>query len=137
MKQALKRHLTEAGHECLDYGTHSDESVDYPDYGFPAAEAVSVREAERGILICGTGLGMSYVANKIPGVIAALCTSPFMAQMSRTHNDANVLVLGADTTSEEQAIEMLDIWLEAEFERGRHERRLGKIRAYEAARTTA
>lgn len=137
MKQALKRHLTEAGHECLDYGTHSDESVDYPDYGFPAAEAVSVREADRGILICGTGLGMSYVGNKIPGVIAALCTSPFMARMSRTHNNANVLVLGADTTSEEQAIEMLDVWLEAEFEGGRHERRLGKIRAYEAAGTTA
>ena len=132
MKQALKRYLLDAGHECLDLGADSDESVDYPDYGFPAARAVSVQEADRGILICGTGLGMSYVANRVPGVIAALCTSPFMARMSRTHNDANVLVLGADTTSEEQAIEMLDVWLKTEFEGGRHERRLSKIRRYEA-----
>ena len=131
LKEALKTHLGAAGQECIDFGTCSDESVDYPDYGFPVAEAVSRGEADRGILICGTGLGMSYVANRVPGAIAALCTSPFMARMSRTHNDANVLVLGGDITSPEEAIEMLDVWLTTEFEGERHERRLNKIRAYE------
>ncbi len=131
LKERLKERLKALGQEVVDLGANSEESVDYPDYGFAVAEAVSRGEVDRGLLVCGTGLGMSYVANKVEGIRAALCTSPEMAEMSRRHNDANVLVLGGRTTPPEQAAQILDAWLKSEFDGGRHVRRVQKISDYE------
>jgi RpiB/LacA/LacB family sugar-phosphate isomerase len=131
LKERMAARLRELGHEVADLGTHTDESVDYPDYGFAVGEAVAGGRADRGLLVCGTGLGMSYAANKVQGIRAALCTSPEMAEMSRRHNDANVLVLGGRTTPPEDATRILEAWLSSEFEGGRHERRVRKILEYE------
>jgi len=127
LKDAIKGLLQSRGLVVEDMGTISPESVDYPDYGEKVARAVSKGEAEQGILICGTGIGMSIVANKFPGVRAALVTDEFTAQMSREHNDANVLVMGGRVLSPEQASKMVSIWLDTEYEGGRHQRRLDKI----------
>ena len=113
--------------EVVDMGNGSEESVDYPDYGLKVAEAVSKGRVDRGIAVCGTGIGMSIVANKYPGVRAALCHDSFTARMSRLHNDSNVLVLGGRVTGREVAVEMLKQWLATPFEGGRHKRRLDKI----------
>lgn len=131
LKDRLKDRLKALGQEVRDFGTNSDASVDYPDYGFAVAEAVARGEAERGLLVCGTGLGMSYTANKVAGIRAALCTSEEMAEMSRRHNDANILVLGGRTTSPEDADRILDAWLRSEFDGGRHIGRIQKIQDYE------
>jgi len=127
LKEALKAWLMENGHQILDFGAHSPESVDYPDYALQVAEAVASGKAERGLLVCGTGIGMAMTANKVPGIRAALCSDPFMARMSREHNDANILALGGRLMDRELGLEILQMWLGTEFAGGRHERRLGKI----------
>lgn len=131
LKEELKSWLIQAGHQILDFGTHSPEPVDYPDYALQVAESVANGKAERGLLICGTGIGMAMAANKILGVRAAFCPDLFTARLSREHNDANVLALGGRLTGGELAIEILRIWLATSFEGGRHARRVGKIREVE------
>jgi ribose 5-phosphate isomerase B len=113
--------------ELVDFGTVGTASVDYPDYGRKVSEAVSNKDVDRGILICGTGIGMSIVANRYPNVRAALCHDHFTAQMSRLHNDANVLVMGERVIGKGVALEIVRTWLDTEFEGGRHLKRLDKI----------
>ena len=132
LKEALKVWLIESGHQILDFGTHSPDSVDYPDYALEVAESVASGKAERGLLVCGTGIGMAMTANKVPGIRAALCSDPFMARMSREHNDANVLTLGGRLMDGELGLEILQMWLGTEFAGGRHERRLAKIAQIES-----
>jgi ribose 5-phosphate isomerase B len=117
--------------ELLDFGTASKDSVDYPDFGRKVSEAVYTGIVDRGILICGTGIGMSIVANRYPKVRAALCHDHFTARMSRLHNDANVLVMGERVVGQGVALDMVKTWLETEFEGGRHQKRLDKIYAIE------
>ncbi len=114
-------------HEFTDFGTQSPESMDYPDTGKPAAWAVASGAAEKGILICGSGIGMSITANKVPGIRAALCSTTDVARLSRLHNDANILCLAARFTAPPYAIEIVRAWLEEEFEGGRHLKRIQKI----------
>jgi len=130
-KQRLTTLLTGLGHEVLDLGAQGSTSVDYPDYAIPVAEAVAKHQAERGILICATGHGMCIAANKIHGVRAVNCRDLVDAQMSRQHNDANVMCLSADLVGEETVERMVKTWLETKFEGGRHARRLEKISKYE------
>ncbi|MEG1911548.1 MAG: uracil phosphoribosyltransferase [Cloacibacillus sp.] len=138
LKEEIKESLLSAGHEVIDCGTAScDVKVDYPDWGFKAADAVASHKAERGILVCGTGIGMSIVANKVKGIRAALCHDHFTAVMSRRHNDANVLVLGARVIGADVADDMVKSWLAEPFEGGRHTFRLEKISAYEDENSTA
>lgn len=132
LKDLLKKFLDEMGIESLDTGTFSPDSVDYPDFGLRAAEKVSQGEYDRGILICGSGIGMCIVANKFPGIRAALCHDVYTAEMSRKHNDSNILALGADLIDEEQARKILKVWLETKFEGGRHLRRIEKIKEIES-----
>jgi len=129
LKEAIKEYLT--AYEVIDYGTFSLESMDYPDTGFKAAEAVSNGECDRGILICGSGIGMSIVANKVKGIRAALCVSTEFATLSRKHNDANILVLPGRFVSRHFAGEIIRVWFSTEFEGDRHQRRLDKISKYE------
>jgi ribose 5-phosphate isomerase B len=129
LKEAIKEYLTE--HELIDVGTNSTESMDYPDTGFKAAEAVAKGECERGILICGSGLGMSIVANKVKGIRAVLCNSVELARLSRQHNDANILVLQGRFISKKQAGDIIKTWFSTEFDGGRHQRRIDKISRYE------
>lgn len=129
MKQALIADLTSLGYEVEDVGTHSTESTDYPDFAHPVAREVSEGIAQRGILLCGTGLGMSYAANRHPGVRAAVVWSPEVAELSREHNDANVLVLPSRCIDLETARTILHTWLETPFAGGRHRRRVDKIEA--------
>lgn len=131
LKQEIIKHLKSKNIEYEDYGTFSDESVDYPDYGEKVGEAVVSGKFDRGIVICGTGIGISIAANKVPGVRAALCHDCFSAKASREHNDANVLALGERVIGVELAKMIVDIWLETEFLGGRHERRVCKIGAIE------
>jgi ribose 5-phosphate isomerase B len=125
--------LENLGHEVLDVGPQKRESVDYPDYAFQVALAVCEGRVDRGILICGTGIGMCIAANKVHGVRAAPCHDSITAEMSRRHNDANVLCLSADLLGEELIDRMVRIWLETEFEQGRHARRVEKITKFEAS----
>lgn len=129
LKEAIKRRFTEITFD--DYGTHSEESCDYPDYVTAACTRVSEGSLERAIVICGTGIGASVVANKIRGVRAALCCNEFMADMSRRHNNANVLALGARVLGDELAFRIIARWIESPFEGGRHRGRLDKIDALE------
>lgn len=131
LKEELKRLLYEMGHECIDFGPATDESVDYPDFGKKVAEAVSLKRAERGVLICGTGIGMSIVANKFPDIRASLCNDLYTARFSRLHNDANILVIGGRIVGIDLAREILKIWMTTEFEGGRHLKRLQKIKSIE------
>ncbi|OGU17663.1 MAG: ribose 5-phosphate isomerase B [Geobacteraceae bacterium GWC2_53_11] len=131
LKTALNSYLTRRGFQVSDAGTDSDASVDYPDFGQKVAETVIAGEAELGILICGTGIGMSIAANKIPGIRAALVTDVFMARMAKEHNNANVLVLGGRVLDEQKACDLVGAWLDATFEGGRHQARLDKITALE------
>jgi len=124
MKEKLKDFLLRNGHTVEDMGAYSTESVDYPDYGKKVAALVSEGRYARGLLLCGTGLGMSMVANRFPGVRAALCHDLFGAIMSRRHNDANILVLGGRVTGETLAEEIVKVWLSTPFEDGRHQKRL-------------
>ncbi|MEJ2325238.1 MAG: ribose 5-phosphate isomerase B [Nitrospirota bacterium] len=130
----MKTLLKEMGADVLDMGTDSPESVDYPDFGDKVSSAVSKGEVERGVLICGTGIGMSIVANKHRNVRAALCSEPFSARMSRLHNDANILVLGGRVVGSELAKDIARVWMETPFEGGRHLRRLQKISSMEEKR---
>lgn len=127
LRKLVKKLLFDHGHEVVDFGPDTDVSCDYPDYGKPAAEAVYRGHCDRAVLICGTGIGMSIVANKFPKVYAALCTSGIQAEFSRRHNDSNVLVLAARITGNLVAEEIVDKWLKVEFEGGRHTRRISKI----------
>ncbi|MGC1273141.1 MAG: ribose 5-phosphate isomerase B [Planctomycetaceae bacterium] len=119
------------GHEGLDFGPDGPDNVDYPDYAAKVAQAVSAAEVDRGILICGTGVGMCIVANKFSGVRAAPCHDDLTAEMSRMHNDANVLCLSADLLGDRLVNRMVEIWLATQFEGGRHARRLAKIAEFE------
>ena len=131
LKDVLVAHLTTLGHEVRDLGTHGAQSVDYPDFAHAVSKAVlegrAAGEPAFGLLVCGTGLGMSYGANRHPGIRAALCSEPWSAGMSRRHNDANVLCLGGRVVGVELAKAILEAFLEARFEGGRHARRVGKI----------
>ena len=127
LKELFKKILIEKGLDIFDAGCFGPDSVDYPDFGFSVAEKVSTGIAERGILICGSGIGMSIVANKFPRVRAALCFDEEMARMSRLHNDSNILVLAGRWTDVPKAERILAVWLETAFEGGRHARRLEKI----------
>jgi ribose 5-phosphate isomerase B len=127
LKEKVAALLAGRGVEVSDLGTSSNDSVDYPDYGEKVARAVSAREVDRGVLICGTGIGMSIVANKFSGVRAALCHDRQTAEISRQHNDANVLVMGARVLDPALALQMVEAWLATPFEGGRHQRRVDKI----------
>jgi len=127
LKETVKRYVAELGYAVTDAGTDSPTNVDYPDFGAIVAQRVSAGEFDRGILVCGSGVGMSIVANKFPGVRAALCLDEETARMSRLHNDANILVLAGRRTEEEAAKSIARLWLNTEFEGGRHQRRLDKI----------
>ncbi len=131
LKEELKTYLRSIGHEPVDLGTFSKDSVDYPDYAIQVAEKVSKGDLEKGILICGTGIGMSIVANKIRGVRAALANDLYSARFCREHVDANILVLGGRIVGKELAKEIVKIWIETPFAGGRHQRRLEKIEALE------
>lgn len=127
LKEKIKQHLALQGLEVQDEGTTSGDSVDYPDYAKKVGETVAKKQADVGILVCGSGIGMSIAANKVPGVRAAAVTTVHEAQMSREHNDANVLTLGARILSEDLALKIVDRWLHTPFAGGRHQRRVEKI----------
>lgn len=127
LKRKLEAQLKRMGFTVRDFGTNSSDSTDYADFAHPLAKEVSEGKAKRGILLCGTGLGMSYVANRYPNVRAAVTWSPEVAELARGHNDANVLVLPARFVSDEDAVKILETWLKTPFEGGRHERRVVKI----------
>ena len=127
LKQEIMRHLADKGIEFHDYGTYSEESCDYPDFGEAVGRAVASGECERGIVICGTGIGISLAANKVRGVRAALCGDCFSAEMTRRHNDANVLALGERVVGPGLALKIVDIFLETGFDGGRHSRRVAKL----------
>lgn len=131
LKERIKEYLKTANNEYLDVGTSSEERVDYPDFAMEVAKLVGTNRYSRGILVCGSGIGMSIVANKHKGVRAALCTTPKLAELSRLHNDANILCLGAENQPPEEVLRIVDIWLKTEFEGGRHSIRLDKIRKME------
>jgi ribose 5-phosphate isomerase B len=130
-KKRLVTYLENQGHEVRDMGTVGSESVDYPDFAFLVATLVSTGQADRGILICGSGIGMCIAANKVKGVRAALCHDMVTAEMSRRHNNANVLCLSADLLGEEVIDRMVKTWVDTEFEAGRHARRVEKITRFE------
>ena len=133
LKASIIAHLTPAGMDVHDVGTHSEETVRYPYYAAEVAGAVSAGRARRGILICSTGIGMSIIANKFRGVRAGLCTSTYMAKMTRRHNDSNVLCLGGKITGELEALDMVETWLNTEYDGGRHDISLGLIAEAEQA----
>ena len=127
LKEAIKEKLIGEGHEVIDVGCDSPESVDYPKYGHAVGRTVASGEAERGIAVCGSGIGISITCNKVPGIRAALCTSVEMAEMCRRHNNANVVCMGARMISQELAFDIIDKWMTTEFEGGKHLRRINEI----------
>ncbi len=127
LKEKVKAHLVSRGIEVMDVGTYGEESVDYTDFGLEVSGKVSDGTYERGILLCGTGLGMSMVANRFPHVRAALCSDVFSTRMSRQHNDSNILVLGGRVIGDALAMVLVDTWLETPFEGGRHQERLNRF----------
>lgn len=129
LKEALKQHLAERGIEVNDVGTYTEESCDYPDIALKVCREITAGNVERGILVCGTGIGMSIAANKVDGIRAALCGDVFSAAMSREHNNANVICLGERVLGQGLAACILDAWLDTEFAGGRHQRRVDKIMA--------
>lgn len=131
LKNYIVKYLLEKGYAVKDYGTYSEDSVDYPDCAKPVCESVISGEAERGILICGTGIGISIAANKYKGIRAALCSNEYSAAMSRRHNDANILCMGGRVIGRELAYLITDTWLKEKFEGGRHAQRIAKIHAAE------
>ena len=130
LKDTVKEVLTARNIEILDLGCHSAESVHYPIYGEAVGRAVANGEADYGIVICGTGIGISIAANKVKGVRCSLCTDVTMAKLTRQHNDSNVLAMGARTTGVVTALDIVDAWLETEFEGGRHQRRVDLLNNY-------
>lgn len=131
LKEHVKKHFDELGIEYKDYGTYSEASVDYPDCAKPVCEAVQNKTADCGVLICGTGIGISIAANKHKGIRAALCSDVYSAKMTKMHNDANIICLGGRVVGRELAFMIIDEWLATEFEGGRHCQRLDKIRQIE------
>lgn len=127
LKEYIKEYLEKENIEYIDYGTYSQDSVDYPDYGKKLAEAVVSKEVDRGIAICGTGIGISIACNKVRGIRCALCSDTYSARMSIEHNNANVLALGGRVLGKDLALEIVATWLKAEFQGGRHEGRINKI----------
>ena len=136
LKRRLVDYLEALDYEVLDLGTDSPESVDYPDFAAKLCQAILDGKADRGILLCGTGIGMSITANKCKGIYAALCTNEFMARMSREHNDSNVLCLGGRVLGDEAAKGIVEVWLNTPFSGGRHTHRVGKIKAIEEQNVT-
>lgn len=130
-KEILKAALVASGHQVEDLGAKSEESVDYTDFAFAVSDRVAKGASERGVILCGTGIGSSIAANKVRGVRAALVHDGFTAEMSRRHNDANVLCLGARVLADDRIRDLTQLWIETPFDGGRHERRLGKIAEYE------
>jgi len=130
-KQQIKTIITQLGHECIDVGSSDSNPVDYPDLAYLAAMAVSKKQADRAILACGTGIGMSITANKIKGIRAALCYDELSARISRHHNDANVLCVSGELLGEVLLRKIVEVWLDTEFSGGRHQRRNKKITAIE------
>ena len=131
LKNHLKAYLEGKGYEVKDFGTHTTDSCDYPDFAAPAAQAVANGECEKGIVLCTTGIGVSMVANKVKGIRCALCHETHSAEMTRRHNDANVLAIGAGVTGVNLAERIVDVFLTTEFEGGRHQRRVDKVMALE------
>ena len=131
LKEDLKNFLIEQGYEVIDYGTNSPEMIDYPDITFPLAKDVAKGKCERGIICCGTGVGVSIAANKVHGIRAANCHDTFSARASREHNNANILTLGGRVIGKGLAQEIVQVWLNSEFIEGRHLRRINKISDYE------
>lgn len=127
LKEAVKKYLEEKGLEYKDFGTYSTDSCDYPDFVAPAARAVASGECEKGIVICTTGIGVSITANKIKGIRCALCSDTFSAEMTRRHNNTNMLAIGAGVVGPNLALKIIEVWLGTEFEGGRHSRRIEKI----------
>lgn len=132
LKEHLKTYLEQKGYTVTDFGTHSTESCDYPDFGLPAARAVASGQCQRGIVVCTTGIGISITANKVRGIRCALCRDLLSAQLTRRHNDANMLALAGGFTGELEAEHLADAFLTTEFEGGRHGRRVEKIMEIEA-----
>jgi ribose 5-phosphate isomerase B len=130
-KQLIKAIVTQMSHECIDFGTNDNSPVDYPDLAYLAATAVSRKEADKAILVCATGLGMSIAANKVKGIRAVVCHDELSAQISRDHNDANVLCISGDQIGEVLLRKMVEVWLNTDFSGGRHQRRVNKIAAME------
>ncbi len=131
LKNAVKDYLKENGYEYVDFGTDSTASCDYPDFALPAAEAVANGECDKGIIICSTGIGVSIVANKVPGVRCAHCHDAYCAKFTRLHNDANVLAMGEKVVGVGYALQIAEAFLTTQFEGGRHQRRVDKITAVE------
>ena len=131
LKEKIKKYLSFLGHEIIDVGTFSEERTDYPDFAFKVAESVAEGKSDKGILICWTGNGMTISANKVKGIRAALVMNKEMAKLSREHNDANILCLPSMFVSFDQVEEIVEVWLNTEFEGGRHQKRLEKIKEYE------
>ncbi|MEZ5245268.1 MAG: ribose 5-phosphate isomerase B [Acidimicrobiales bacterium] len=129
LKESLAQHLRDGGHEVVDCGTHSEERVDYPDFGAAVGRAVVSGEADGGLCVCGSGIGIAIAANKIAGVRAATVHDATSARLSREHNDANVICIGERLVGPQVALDALDAWLGAEFEGGRHEGRVAKLDA--------
>lgn len=127
LKETVKQYLDEKGLTYKDFGTYSTDSCDYPDYAAPAAHSVANGECDRGIVICTTGIGVSITANKVKGIRCALCGDVLSAEMTRRHNDTNVLAIGAGVTGQNLALKIIEVWLNTEFEGGRHQRRVDKI----------
>lgn len=130
-KEELKAFLIEKGHTIKDFGTHDTERVDYCDYGIAVGEAIAKGECEKGLLFCGTGVGISISANKVKGIRAVVCSEPYSAKLSKEHNDTNILALGARVVGIELAKMIIEMWLDAKFEGGRHAKRIQKISNYE------
>ncbi|OUN99212.1 ribose 5-phosphate isomerase B [Pseudoflavonifractor sp. An44] len=131
MKEHLKQYLTEQGHQVVDCGTYSTDSCDYADFAKAAAQLVASGDCDRGIVMCTTGIGISIAANKVRGIRCALCSEPYSAEMTRRHNDANMLAMGGALIGPNMADRIVDVFLGTEFEGGRHARRVGKIMAIE------
>jgi len=131
MKEEIKKYLEMCGYTVVDFGTNSNERTDYPIYGERVALAVVSKEADCGILICGTGVGISISANKVKGIRAVVCSEPYSAQLSKQHNNTNILAFGARVIGIEMAKMIVDTWLKAEFEGGRHQKRIDRISAIE------
>jgi ribose 5-phosphate isomerase B len=134
LKEKLKTWLAADGHRIIDHGTHSTDSVDYPDYAAAVAESVRAGEAERGVLVCGSGIGMAMAANKVAGARAAVAADADVARLARQHNDANVLALGARLTAPVHALAIVQAWLATPFEGGRHARRVDKLTQLDGVR---
>lgn len=134
LKEHLAAHLREEGHEIIDVGTHTTDSVDYPVFGESAARAVANGEAERAVLVCGTGQGIGMAANKVPGIRCAIVSDPFSARLSREHNDANALAIGARVVGEGVAQDIVDTWMATSFLGGRHQRRVDELSEIDQSR---